>query len=70
LDEVFLKAPKIKKEVDLNAYLFLRGYFGGLSIEYDEEKLHNEIDGISIMIYGPVQSGLEELVKSKGVLNQ
>jgi hypothetical protein len=39
----------------------LKGFFDGLKIELDHEKLYNGVNGIGLMIYGPVENTMKEL---------
>lgn len=65
MSEVFLKAPYPKKTVDLKAYEFLDGFYSALNAnsKLDQEQLYNNIDGLGLMIFGPVQESMEEFTK-------
>lgn len=54
----------------MNAYHFLKGFFEGLKISIDEEKLYNGINDIGLMYVGPLNQLMEELKKSNGAPNQ
>jgi hypothetical protein len=69
--EVFLKAPYPKKTVDRQAYEFLDGFYAALNANspLDQEQLYNNIDGLGIMIFGPVQESMQEYTR-EGNLTQ
>ena len=58
MDEVFLKAPEKKREIDEKAYQFLVGFVKGCKCKspVDYELMYNNIDGMGNMIYGPIQN--------------
>lgn len=60
MSEVFLKAPTPKKDSDRKAYEFLDGFYAALNANspLDQNQLYNNIDGLGIMIYGPVQESM------------
>lgn len=70
MDEVFLKAPYPKKQTDLNAYEFFQGFYHGLDTDsqLENQQLYNNIDGLGIMIYGPIQESMQEFTE-QGNLN-
>ncbi|CDW75594.1 UNKNOWN [Stylonychia lemnae] len=69
--EVFLKAPTPKKQTDRQAYEFLDGFYSALNANspLDQQQLYNNIDGLGIMIYGPVQESMQEYTR-EGNLTQ
>jgi len=69
--DVFLKAPYPKKSTDRQAYEFLDGFYAALNANspLDQEQLYNNIDGLGIMIYGPVQEAMQEFTR-EGNLTQ
>ena len=61
LNDVFFKAPFTKKPNDEKAYYFLVGFFRGINMESDNQRLYNNIDDMGMMIYMPVDSSMKQL---------
>ncbi len=59
----------LKSSTDENAYEFLVGYFSGVSaINVDQQDIYNNIDGLGVMIYLPVDAAMKEF-STNGELN-
>ena len=59
--EVFLKAAQIKKQMDENAYYFMSGFLSEVQYNVDHEQLYNHIDGLGIMVFGPVKGAIKTI---------
>lgn len=66
MDSVFLKAPYPKKTVDLEAYEFFDGFYSALNAnsQLDQQQLYNNIDGLGLMVYGPVKESMQEFERN------
>lgn len=62
MDDVFLKAPYPKKPMDVDAYNFIDGFYTALNANspLDQQALYNNIDGLGIMIYGPIMESMKD----------
>ena len=70
LDETLLKSPMVKKPVDESSFFFLNGFFTGLQVKINPEKVYNGVNGIGSMIYGPVGYTMKMYNEADGELNQ
>lgn len=70
MDTVFLHAPYPKKTMDLEAYEFFDGFYTALNANsiLDQQALYNNIDGLGMMIYGPIHESMSEFTR-QGDLN-
>lgn len=62
MSDVFLKAPTPKSPMDQKAYDFISGFYSsiGANSVLDQKQLYNNIDGLGMMIYGPISESMEE----------
>ena len=59
---VLLKNSASKKINDAKAYDFLDGFCteSSANFDFDQQVLYNNIDGLGIMIYGPIEGNLKD----------
>lgn len=62
LDEVVLKSKSTKQQMDFDTYSFLEGFFAASKANYgvDNQQLYNNIDGLGIMVFGPIYGAMED----------
>eukprot|EP00347_Sterkiella_histriomuscorum_P001536 403371660 len=62
MDTIFLHAPYPKNQIDVEAYEFFDNFYAALNgnSQIDQQQLYNNIDGLGLMIYGPIRQSMTE----------
>ena len=70
LVDVLLKDARTKTVNDDAAYQFISGFLRASDLQFDYERLYNNVDGLGIMIYYPVKDAMKKYDENNGQLNE